>query len=95
MKTGTVKWIISGLVTAIGLLGGFVGVNSKDVSGLIRDMATQTKDNDIQYQKIEKNTEKLNDVKGDIKENKVHLVHIRKSIDKIETMLSTSYSRQR
>lgn len=95
MKTDAlIKGVVSLLATAIVVLSGFIYTQGSEFAALKQTVAVQGKDNDIQYRKLEKNTEKLNDVKGDIKENKVHLIHIKDSVDDIKEMLKEFYSRR-
>lgn len=91
---GILKGAVSLLATAIVVLSGFIYTQGSEFAALKQTVAIQSKDNDIQYRKIEKNTEKLNDVKGDIKENKVHLIHIKDSVDEIKDMIKEFYSRR-
>jgi len=89
-----VKGAISLLTTAIVLLGGFMYTQAGEIANLKKGIEIAVKDNDLQYIKIEKNSEKLNDVGGGLKENSVHLIHIKTSIQDIKAMLKEFYTRK-
>jgi len=94
MKIDIFKWIIGGLVAAIGFLGVFTSSLAEKVAKVQEVSITNAKDNDVQYKIIEKNTDKLNDVGGGLKENSVHLVHIRTDIQDIKEMMKEFYTRR-
>jgi len=84
MKIDIFKWIIGGLVAAIGFLGVFTSSLAEKVAKVQEVSITNAKDNDVQYKIIEKNTDKLNDVKGTSNENSLNFTHIKEDLTDIK-----------
>jgi len=95
MKTDVLfKGAITLLGLALGILTGFIYTQAGEIADLKRGVEIAIKDNDLQYIKIEKNSDTLNDVGGGLKENSVHLLHIRTSIQDIKILLKEFYTRK-
>jgi len=94
MKIDIFKWIIGGLVAAIGFLGVFTSGLAEKVAKVQEVSVTNAKDNDVQYKIIEKNTDKLNDAVGVMKGNSIHLIHIRTDVQDMKAMMKEFYTRR-
>jgi len=89
------KWLFSGVMTAFTILIIYIYPQSAEIASLKQDVSAHILTDDKQDIRIEKNAEKLNNVSGDIKANKVHLIHIKSSVDEIKDMIKEFYSRRK
>lgn len=92
------KWIFGGMMAAFLLVGVSLGTviyaHGASLSDMKQTVAFQMKTAADNTSKIVKNSDKLDHFGGNLKENGVHLVHIKTSIKEIKEMMKEFYTRK-
>jgi len=85
MKTDAlIKGVVSLSATAIVVLSGFIYTQGSEFAALKKDVAINSKNNDIQYRKIEKNNDEINNNKGISNKNSLNFTHIKEDLTDIK-----------